>query len=200
MKIRLEHIAVRDLFDGYQDNGENGVVAYGGKLDVRPAYQREFIYDPQQQQAVIDTLSKGYPLNVMYWSDQGDGRYELIDGQQRTLSICTFLNNDFPARGSLELHYPNRSARSARIYRRSSMTTSSPSIYARGRRARSSNGSGRSILLVKSLPTKSYATLSILGLGYQMPSATSVRRGVQLTDWGATISREQLTDRTTLRP
>ncbi|ERJ73276.1 HNH endonuclease domain protein [Porphyromonas sp. oral taxon 278 str. W7784] len=99
MKIRLEHIAVRDLFDGYQDNGENGVVAYGGKLDVRPAYQREFIYKPEQQRAVIDTLSKGYPLNVMYWSDQGDGSYELIDGQQRTLSICTFLNNDFSCKG-----------------------------------------------------------------------------------------------------
>lgn len=99
MKIRLEHIAVRDLFDGYQDNGENGVVAYGGKLDVRPAYQREFIYKPDQQRSVIDTLSKGYPLNVMYWSEQGDGRYELIDGQQRTLSICTFLNNDFSCKG-----------------------------------------------------------------------------------------------------
>ena len=94
MKIRLEHIAVRDLFDGYQDHGEKGVVAYGGKLDVRPAYQREFIYKSDQQQAVIDTLSKGYPLNVMYWSDQGDARYELIDGQQTTLSISTFLNND----------------------------------------------------------------------------------------------------------
>ena len=99
MNIRLEHITVRDLFDGYQDNGENGVVAYGGKLDVRPAYQREFIYKPEQQRAVIDTLSKGYPLNVMYWSDQGDGSYELIDGQQRTLSICTFLNNDFSCKG-----------------------------------------------------------------------------------------------------
>lgn len=99
MKIRLEHISIRDLFDGYQDHGENGVVAYGGKLDVRPAYQREFIYKPEQQRAVIDTLSKGYPLNVMYWSDQGDGRYELIDGQQRTLSICTFLHNDFSCEG-----------------------------------------------------------------------------------------------------
>ena len=103
MKIQLEHITVRDLFDGYQDNGENGVVAYGGKLDVRPAYQREFIYDSNQQRAVINTLSKGYPLNVMYWSDQGDGRYELIDGQQRTLSICTFLNNDFSCKGLFDI-------------------------------------------------------------------------------------------------
>ncbi|WP_297179968.1 DUF262 domain-containing protein [uncultured Porphyromonas sp.] len=95
MTIQLVHIKVRDLFNGYQDNGLDGVVAYGGKLDVRPAYQREFVYKPEQQQAVIDTVSKGYPLNVMYWADQGDGHYELIDGQQRTLSICTFLNNDF---------------------------------------------------------------------------------------------------------
>ena len=99
MNIQLEYITVRDLFNGYQDNGENGVVAYGGKLDVRPAYQREFIYDSNQQRAVIDTLSKGYPLNVMYWADQGDGHYELIDGQQRTLSICTFLNNEFSCKG-----------------------------------------------------------------------------------------------------
>ena len=99
MTIQLVHIKVRDLFNGYLDNGLNGVVAYGGKLDVRPAYQREFVYKPEQQQAVIDTVSKGYPLNVMYWADQGGGHYELIDGQQRTLSICTFLNNDFSCEG-----------------------------------------------------------------------------------------------------
>ena len=99
MTIQLVHIKVRDLFNGYQDNGVDGVVAYGGKLDVRPAYQREFVYKPEQQQAVIDTVSKGYPLNVMYWADQGGGRYELIDGQQRTLSICTFLNNEFSCKG-----------------------------------------------------------------------------------------------------
>ena len=99
MTIQLVHIKVRDLFNGYQDNRLNGVVAYGGKLDVRPAYQREFVYKLEQQQAVIDTVSKGYPLNVMYWADQGGGRYELIDGQQRTLSICTFLNNDFSCKG-----------------------------------------------------------------------------------------------------
>ena len=99
MTIQLVNIKIRDLFNGYHDNGLDGVVAYGGKLDVRPAYQREFVYKPEQQQAVIDTVSKGYPLNVMYWVDQGDGHYELIDGQQRTLSICTFLNNDFSCKG-----------------------------------------------------------------------------------------------------
>ena len=103
MTIQLVHIKVRDLFNGYQDNGLDGVVAYGGKLDVRPAYQREFVYKPEQRQAVIDTVSKGYPLNVMYWADQGGGHYELIDGQQRTLSICTFLNNDFSCKGLFQI-------------------------------------------------------------------------------------------------
>ena len=106
MNIRLVHIKVRDLFNGYQDNGDKGVVAYGGKLDVRPAYQREFVYKPEQQQAVIDTLSKGYPLNVMYWADHGNGHYELIDGQQRTLSICTFLDGDFSCTGLFGIKQP----------------------------------------------------------------------------------------------
>ena len=106
MTIRLVHIKVRDLFNGYHDNGDNGVVAYGGKLDVRPAYQREFVYKSEQQQAVIDTLSKDYPLNVMYWADHGNGRYELIDGQQRTLSICTFLDGDFSCTGLFGIKQP----------------------------------------------------------------------------------------------
>ena len=106
MNIRLVHIKARDLFNGYKDNGVKGVVAYGGKLDVRPAYQREFVYKPEQQQAVIDTLSKGYPLNVMYWADHGNGHYELIDGQQRTLSICTFLNGDFSCAGLFGIKQP----------------------------------------------------------------------------------------------
>lgn len=44
MEITIKEVTVAELFDGYEDNGENGVVGYGGKLDFRPAYQREFVY------------------------------------------------------------------------------------------------------------------------------------------------------------
>ena len=84
MKIEMHTITVRELVEGYMNSEDEGVVAFGGKLDVRPKYQREFIYKPEQQEAVIDTLTKGYPLNVMYWAVRGDGSYEVIDGQQRT--------------------------------------------------------------------------------------------------------------------
>ncbi len=95
MKIELKEITVRDLAKGYQDNAEEGVVGYNGKLDIRPPYQREFIYKDKQRDAVIDTLTKNYPLNVMYWAVRGDGDYEIIDGQQRTISICQFVEGDF---------------------------------------------------------------------------------------------------------
>lgn len=95
MEITLKQITIHDLVKGYQDNGDNGVVAYGGKLDVRPPFQREFVYNDKQRAAVIHSVRQGYPLNVMYWALREDGTYEIIDGQQRTISICQYIEGDF---------------------------------------------------------------------------------------------------------
>lgn len=95
MEIKLHQIKVRDLVKDYKDNAEDGVRAYGGQLDVRPPYQREFVYKEKQRDAVIETLTQGFPLNVMYWAVREDGTYEIIDGQQRTISICQYINGDF---------------------------------------------------------------------------------------------------------
>jgi hypothetical protein len=99
MKIESHEIAVRDVCAGYVNKDEGGVVGYGGKLDIRPAYQREFVYKDQQRDAVIHTVRQGFPLNVMYWAVNPDGIYEVLDGQQRTLSLCDFVEGTF----SLEL-------------------------------------------------------------------------------------------------
>ncbi|OBF98577.1 HNH endonuclease [Mycobacterium sp. 852002-51152_SCH6134967] len=95
MKIELKEITVRDLVEGYEDNDELGVRAYDGKLDVRPPYQREFVYKDKQRDAVIETLRRDFPLNVMYWAVRDDGTFEVIDGQQRTISICQYVEGDF---------------------------------------------------------------------------------------------------------
>lgn len=94
MKITLKEISVRDLTNGYEDNNHDGVIGYDGALDIRPPYQREFIYKDKQKEAVIDTIKKDYPLNVMYWAVNDNG-FEVIDGQQRTISICQYVNGDF---------------------------------------------------------------------------------------------------------
>ncbi len=95
MNIELKEISVRELTSGYEDNEEDGVIGYNGQLDIRPPYQREFIYKVKQRDAVIDTISKDFPLNVMYWAVREDGNFEVIDGQQRTISICQFVEGDF---------------------------------------------------------------------------------------------------------
>ena len=95
MKIELKSITVRELAADYQDNAEHGVLGYGGKLDIRPPYQREFIYKDKQRDAVIETVRHDYPLNVMYWAVRDDGTFEVIDGQQRTISICQYVKGEF---------------------------------------------------------------------------------------------------------
>ena len=99
MKIEQIDITVRDLVAGYKDDGEGGVVGYGGKLDIRPPFQREFIYKGEQREAVITSILGGFPLNVMYWSVRGDGTYEVVDGQQRTISIAQYVNRMFSVDG-----------------------------------------------------------------------------------------------------
>lgn len=99
MKIQLHQIKIRDIVNGYINNDEDGVVGYDGKLNIRPKYQREFIYNDKQQQEVIRTVLKNFPLNVMYWCINKDGTYELLDGQQRTLSICEYISGNFSVDG-----------------------------------------------------------------------------------------------------
>lgn len=91
-------VTVGEITDGYINNDEQGVRGYGGRLDIRPPYQREFIYDEKERQAVITTVLHEYPLNVMYWvrrDDDADCPYEVMDGQQRTLSLCEYVAGKF---------------------------------------------------------------------------------------------------------
>lgn len=67
MKIELYEISIREIAKNYVDNAEEGVVGYDGKLNIRPKYQREFVYDEKKRNAVIDTIRNEFPLNVMYW-------------------------------------------------------------------------------------------------------------------------------------
>ena len=95
MKIELNKIPIHKVIAGYKDSAEEGVVAYGGKLDIRPKYQREFVYTGKQRDAVLETVKNGFPLNVMYWVKTDQGNFEVMDGQQRTISIGQYVNGDF---------------------------------------------------------------------------------------------------------
>lgn len=94
MDIELNNITVKQLVEGYIDNQEAGVLGFGGNLNIRPPYQREFVYDDKQREAVIDTVTRNFPLNTMYWAVIPEG-FEIIDGQQRTVSLCQYVDGIF---------------------------------------------------------------------------------------------------------
>lgn len=98
MEIKIKEVSIKEVCNGYKDSGDSGVIGYGGLLNIRPAYQREFVYKDSQRDNVIKTILKGYPLNVMYWAKNSDGSYELMDGQQRTISFCQYVNGDYSIR------------------------------------------------------------------------------------------------------
>lgn len=94
MDITLKKITIEELVENYQDNEEAGVLGYNELLNIRPPYQREFVYNDKQREAVIDTVTRGFPLNTMYWAVIPNG-FEIIDGQQRTISICQYVDGAF---------------------------------------------------------------------------------------------------------
>lgn len=95
MKIDLKQVKISDIVNGYMDNNEEGVYGMNGQLNIRPKYQREFVYKNDKRDKVLDTIMRGLPLNIMYWAKNDDDTFEVLDGQQRTISFCQYVNGDF---------------------------------------------------------------------------------------------------------
>ncbi len=95
VKIKETKITVKELAKEYMNDDEEGVVGYDGKLNIRPPYQREFVYKDEERDAVIESVRESLPLGEMNWAVNTDGTYEIIDGQQRTVSICEYVDGKF---------------------------------------------------------------------------------------------------------
>ncbi|HQZ98284.1 MAG TPA: DUF262 domain-containing protein [Pyrinomonadaceae bacterium] len=101
MKTELQtDITVAEICDGFTFNTYEGKGLFGlsGKLTIQPEYQRNFIYSDgggKREQAVVHSLLKEYPLGLIYFNDVGDGKFEVLDGQQRITSIGRFVTNKF---------------------------------------------------------------------------------------------------------
>ncbi|MCD8334785.1 MAG: DUF262 domain-containing protein [Clostridiales bacterium] len=99
MEITEFKVTIGEVYEGYFNDAEEGVVGYGERLDIRPRYQREFIYDDKKRNEVIRTVRKNLPLNVMYWckvkQEDGSDGFEVLDGQQRTISVCEYVDGSF---------------------------------------------------------------------------------------------------------
>ncbi len=91
-------ITVENICKGFTYNEYEGKGLFGlsGKLTIQPEYQRNYIYaDGKRDVAVIDSLLKGYPLGLIYFTKVADDKYEVLDGQQRITSFGRFVTGKF---------------------------------------------------------------------------------------------------------
>ena len=101
--MRIEErrdITVRKVYEGFVNDEITGAWGLNGRLNIRPAFQREFVYNIEQKKAVIRTALQGFPLNSIYFmkigtDDNGREQYELLDGQQRLCSLCEYVQGSF---------------------------------------------------------------------------------------------------------
>lgn len=97
MKVTAKTFTLKEIASGYQEDAiTNSVVGMDGRLDIRPKYQREFRYPKDKQDKLIQSVLSNYPISIMYWVQigtdaNGDARYEVLDGQQRLISLCRFM-------------------------------------------------------------------------------------------------------------
>ena len=61
---------------------------------IDPEYQRNFVWDSARKCRFIESILLGYPIPFMFFSDNDDGRSDIVDGAQRTSTLEEFLNND----------------------------------------------------------------------------------------------------------
>lgn len=110
MRVKNATIKIRDLVVGYVDNSmsdEGGITTMNGKMCLRPPYQRAYIADTKTgwRENLINSILCGFPINRMYIGVDADiadktefskWALEMLDGQQRSKTICDFVKGDFP--------------------------------------------------------------------------------------------------------
>ena len=90
---------VGDVCNGFvfDKNEGKGLFGLDGQLIIQPEYQRNYIYgDGKRDVAVVESLLKGYPLGLIYFVKNDDGKYEVLDGQQRITSFARYVNKSWP--------------------------------------------------------------------------------------------------------
>lgn len=63
-------------------------------LILRPNYQRDFIWSSKQMAVFIESLLIKIPIPTIFFAENPDGTFEVIDGQQRLTSIHKFMKNE----------------------------------------------------------------------------------------------------------
>jgi len=74
-------LSVRQLLD----------MVESGDIFVPPEYQRQFIWDPTRQSALIESVFLGIPVPSLFMATNPDSTWEVVDGVQRLGTLSHFV-------------------------------------------------------------------------------------------------------------
>lgn len=100
MKYSISKWTIKKLYETFKS----------GNLNLSPPYQRNFIWSTEDQQTLIDSIEKKIPIPNFFILEKGGGKYEMVDGQQRSRTIVNFIDKafkDFSGKNYSKETYPN---------------------------------------------------------------------------------------------
>ena len=74
-----------------------------GDIIPQPDYQRDYVMDVKLASRLIESVLLNIPIPTVYLCEELDGRFSIIDGQQRMTSFVKYLKNEFTLKGLEEL-------------------------------------------------------------------------------------------------
>lgn len=82
------------LVEKYKNNlekGENDIFV--------PEYQREFVWSQERQSKLIESITLGLPIPLIFLAEDQAGRLEIVDGSQRIRTLAAFLTGELKLEG-----------------------------------------------------------------------------------------------------
>lgn len=62
-----------------------------GDLVLNPDYQRLYRWEPEKASRFVESILLNIPVPVVYFAEEADGTFSVIDGQQRLTSLLNFI-------------------------------------------------------------------------------------------------------------
>lgn len=62
-----------------------------GDLILNPDYQRLYRWEPEKASRFVESILLNIPVPVVYFAEESDGTFSVIDGQQRLTSLLNFI-------------------------------------------------------------------------------------------------------------
>jgi len=66
-----------------------------GDLNLDPEFQRNYVWDNKRASLLVESVLLEIPIPIIYLAEEEDGRFTIIDGQQRLRSFFRFINDEF---------------------------------------------------------------------------------------------------------